>query len=266
MIKADLLIIDPQIDFCDPAGALYVKGADDDMKRLATLIDRTSDKLHDIHVTLDTHHLLDVAHPLYWKDTAGKHPAPFTIITEDDVKNGIWTTTIPSFQKRAADYVRTLAKNGRYPLCIWPPHCLIGSNGHRVYPEVFDALQGYENAHACFVNYVTKGSNLHTEHYSAIQADVPDPSDAGTWINTNLITTLESVDIIGVAGEASSHCVANSLRDVISNFKDSTYAKKIVLLTDAMSPVTGFEDLATKFFDDMRQLGVSFSTTKDFLA
>ena len=34
-MQTQLLIIDPQVDFCDPAGALSVAGADQDMKRLA---------------------------------------------------------------------------------------------------------------------------------------------------------------------------------------------------------------------------------------
>jgi nicotinamidase/pyrazinamidase len=115
------------------------------------------------------------------------------------------------------------------------------------------------------VEYVTKGSNPHTEHYSGLLADVPDPSDITTQLNKNLIDTLESVDIILVAGEASSHCVANSIRDLISNFQNFDCAKKIVILEDAMSPVGGFENLTTDFFNEMKSKGVSFSTTDKFL-
>ena len=109
--------------------------------------------------------------------------------------------------RRALTYVQTLAKNGRYPLCIWPPHCLIGSPGHAVMPELFAALLDWEQRFA-LVDYVTKGSNIWTEHYSAVQADVPDPADPGTQINTALIQTLLKADMIAVAGEAGSHCLA----------------------------------------------------------
>ena len=52
--RVELLIIDPQIDFCDPArGALYVPGAEHDMRRLAQMVVRLKDKIDDIHVTLD---------------------------------------------------------------------------------------------------------------------------------------------------------------------------------------------------------------------
>lgn len=266
MIKADLFIIDPQVDFCNPKGALYVKGAEDDMTRLAAMINRTRSKLHDIHVTMDTHHLLDVAHPLYWKNTAGVHPAPFTIITVKDVEQGVWIPTIPSFITRSLEYVKTLEKNGRYPLCIWPPHCLIGSEGHKVVPEVFAELTAWEEANISMVNYVTKGSNLFTEHYSGLLADVPDPSDESTQINSKLIKTLESVDMIAVAGEASSHCVANTIRDLVNNFSQAECAKKLIILEDAMSPVGTYENLAAAFFDEMKQKGVTFQKTTEFLA
>ena len=63
--RVHLLIIDPQHDFCDKSGALFVQGADEDMKvRLPKMITRLGAKLDDIHVTLDCHHLIDVAHPI----------------------------------------------------------------------------------------------------------------------------------------------------------------------------------------------------------
>jgi nicotinamidase/pyrazinamidase len=264
MKKVDLLIIDPQIDFCDPKGELYVKGADDDMKRLATMINRVSPKLNDIHVTMDTHHFVDVAHPIFWKNSAGKHPNPFTIISVDDVVNGTWVTTLPSLQKRATDYVKSLDANKRYPLCIWPPHCLIGSKGHGVYPAVFDALLKWEDEFA-MVDFVTKGSNPYTEHYSAVKADVPDPSDPGTQINTRLIKTLMEADIIAIAGEAGSHCTANTVRDIANEFGDDSYVKKMVLLEDCVSPVTGFENFQADFIKELSARGMEVAKSTDFL-
>ena len=41
MKQVHLLIIDPQNDFCSPdKGSLFVPGADQDMLRLATMVDR----------------------------------------------------------------------------------------------------------------------------------------------------------------------------------------------------------------------------------
>ncbi len=264
-MQLELLIIDPQIDFCDPQGALFVAGADRDITRLAALVRRLAPKLDDIHVTLDSHHFVDIAHPIFWKDGSGQAPTPFTIITATDVETGRWTTAQPGMHRRALAYVQALEKNGRYPLCIWPPHCLIGSTGHAVVPALFAALQDWEKRFA-MVDYVTKGSNPFTEHYSAIQADVPDPADPGTQINTALLQTLMRADLIAVAGEAGSHCLANTVRDIANNFGDDRLVSKIVLLTDATSPVTGFESFQDDFLREMTGRGMKLSTTTDFLA
>jgi nicotinamidase/pyrazinamidase len=263
-MRIELLIIDPQNDFCDPNGALFVVGADLDMKNLAAFIKTKKDKLDDIHSTLDSHHFVDIAHPVFWTDSQGKHPSPFTIITADEVNDGAWIARNPQFMSRAREYVNTLAANGRYPLCIWPPHCLIGSWGYGVYPDVFEALLGWEKDFA-MVDYVTKGSNFWTEHYSAVQADVPDPADPDTQLNQGLIQTLQNADMILLAGEARSHCLANTVRDIANNFGEDNI-KKMYLLEDCTSDVTGFEQMGKDFVTEMVARGMNLTTTKDILS
>jgi nicotinamidase-related amidase len=41
-MKLHLVVIDPQYDFCDPNGSLFVPEADNDMKRLAVMVERLS--------------------------------------------------------------------------------------------------------------------------------------------------------------------------------------------------------------------------------
>ncbi len=263
--KIHLVVIDPQVSFCSPTGELYVKGADDDMKRLAVMTKKLKRKLDDIHVTLDSHHLVHIAHPIFWKDNSGNNPNPFTIITAKDVRSSAWTTTKPGLFKRALNYVEQLEKNGRYPLCIWPPHCLIGTTGQTVYPEFNEALQEWCRDFAA-VDYVTKGSNILTEHYSAIVADVPDPNDPSTQMNVSFLNTINEADLVLLAGEARSHCLCNTATDAVNYFADDSLIKKLVLLTDATSDVTGFEHLGEKFVKDMVARGMQTTTTKDFLA
>jgi nicotinamidase/pyrazinamidase len=263
--KIDLVIIDPQIDFCEQGGALFVPGADSDMQRLAAMIRRTGKKLNDIHVTLDSHHAFDIAHPIFWKDSSGKNPAPFTQITTADISGGKYTTSLPGLSSKGEQYVQSLEKGGRYPLVIWPYHCLIGSRGHGVFPELYQVLLEWELSEMAQVDYVTKGSNIYTEHYSAVMADVPDPGDPSTQLNTRLIQTLEEADQIVFAGEAGSHCLANTVRDIANNFSNQKLIEKIVLLTDATSPVTGFEKLQDDFIREMKGRGMKTATTIDFL-
>jgi len=266
-MNIQLLIIDPQVDFMDGIcdGALAVPGAYDDMSRLAAMIERVTPKLADIHVTMDSHRLVDIAHPIWWMDATGKAPAPFTIIKVADVEAGIWQPRNPAFRKRSLDYVRQLEAQGNYPLCIWPPHCLIGTTGHAVHPELTRALRGWEEKRFGMVDYVTKGSNPWTEHYSAIQAEVPDPTDPSTSLNTQLLKAIQDADIIAIAGEALSHCVKSTVTDIANNIGDD-YVKKFVFLTDASSNVPGFENFGADFLSAMQARGMQLSTTATFLS
>lgn len=250
-----LLIIDPQNDFCDPErGALYVPGADADMKRLAALVDRIGPTLDAIHVTLDSHHLVDIAHPGFWRDAKGAPPAPFTSIAAADVEAGTWTTADPEARPRALAYLEALEEGGRYPHTIWPPHCLIGGPGHNVYPPLFEALGRWEAKHGKAVDYVIKGSNVWTEHFSAVRAEVPDPSDPGTEINRALVEALSTADRVLIAGEAGSHCVANTVRDLADALDR---AAGLVLIEDTVSPVTGFEGYQERFVDELTARGMA---------
>lgn len=261
-----LLVIDPQNDFMDqPGAALSVPGAMKDVERLAKMIARVGNKLSDVHVTLDSHHPIHVAHGIMWVDQNGNPPPPFTQITANDVRKGVWRARYPKWQDWQLSYVETLEANGRYVLIIWPQHCLIGSWGHNVQENLHKALTQWENDRFGMVNYVTKGSNYRTEHYSAVQADVPDPNDPTTLLNTALIDVLRDADEVGLTGEALSHCVANTGMDIVNNFGDENI-KKLTLLEDATSAIPGFETQTENFLKEMKKRGMKFSTTDKWLA
>ena len=270
-----LLLIDPQNDFASPNGSLFVPGSDQDMIKVGKLINRLSKKIDDIHVTLDSHRLLDIAHPLMHINSDGEHPSPFTIISSSDYDNGVWRCTNPNWQSRIVDYVHQLEVNGRYPLCIWPVHCRIAATtrlndgsefcGHAVVLPVSEALVKWEEDNFATVDYCVKGSNLFTENYSILKADVPDPSDPSTQLNTELLSVLQEADEIIIAGEALSHCVKSSIEDVANEFDDSSI-KKFILLEDCCSNVPGFEGLGRDFVKDMKARGMRTTTSTDYLA
>ncbi len=264
--RLHLLVIDPQNDFCDAAhGSLAVPGAAADMDRLAGMVDRLRDRLADIHITLDSHRKVDISHPIWWQDAAGRAPAPFTVITEDDMVAGRWTTRRPGAWERSRAYLASLAARGRYPHVVWPEHCLIGDEGHNVWPALAAAVHGWEDRFA-MADFVTKGSNPWTEHFSAVRAEVPDPADPTTQVNTALVATLQEADTVLLAGEALSHCLANTVRDIVDCFADPDMVRKLVLLTDATSPVAGFEDQGAAFLRELQALGMRTATTADVLA
>lgn len=264
-----LITIDPQNDFCiktgpgGETGALVVAGADADMTRLGGFITKNMRRISDISCTIDSHQVIHIAHPAFWVDSKGNRPDPFTIISEEDVKNGTWRAYNPRWQARALNYVAELKRNGRYELRIWPAHCLIGTWGHSIVPVVANALVKWEMDTFNRVNFVAKGSNLFTEHYSAVMADVPDDSDPSTKLNTGLIDTLSAADEIIITGEALSHCVANSIRDVAKQFGDDNI-KKFVFLEDTSSNVFGCEKLGQDFVKEMAAKGMRITNTRDW--
>lgn len=260
-----LIIIDPQNDFAHPDGSLFVPGADEDMKRLTAMVERIGHKLSAIHVTMDSHRKVDVSHPIWWKDSSGKHPDPFTAISASDLADGVWTTTKPGALKRTLQYLKDLEARHRYPHVIWPEHCKIGGWGHNVVEKLWAALGEWEEGYR-LIDYVTKGSNPWTEHFSGVMAEVPDPKDPTTQLNTHLMEVLEKADMTVWSGEARSHCLANTVRDVASNFSDPTLIERMHLLTDSCSDVPSFEQLGEDFIKDMVAKGMKLTTTSEFLS
>jgi nicotinamidase/pyrazinamidase len=243
---------------------LCVEGGQANMDNLASMFKKHHKKIKDIHATLDSHQTIHIATPVGWVDKDGNHPNPFTIISLDEVKAGTWRATKPSLQAKFEGYVAALAANGRYPLCIWPPHCIIGTEGHNVYQPLREALAEWE-LDFNVVDFVTKGSNPFTEHYSAVQADVIDHADPNTQLNMPLIKNIsdDSVSYILIGGLALNFCVANTIIDTANNISADA-VKKFVLLEDATSPVKGFEHLTDSFLTEMKSRGMQISDTKNF--
>jgi len=277
--KIELLVIDPQNDFCDLpeayrpidpisgqrlAPALPVAGAHADMQRTADLIRRGSEGLTGIAVTLDSHHRFDIAHPTFWQTGTGETVSPFTPITAAQVRAGDFKPRDPAALPRTLAYLDALEARGRYTLMVWPVHCEIGSWGHDVHADVRAAYNAWEEERLAVVEKINKGSNPWTEHYSAVQAEVPDDGDPDTQLNRALIARLDAADTILITGEASSHCVKATTEHIVQNLP-SGRADRVVLVTDCMSPVGGFEAQHAAFLADMRARGVQLATAADVL-
>lgn len=242
-------------------GSLAVPGADKDMERLAEMVKKHGNGIDDIQITMDSHYRVHIAHPRVWVNPSGKHPDPFTPISVEDVEQGKWRAFNGSFQSRYLEYVQTLEKNSRYGLMIWPEHCIIGSPGQCIFPVFLDAVAEWEARFFAIAPRTTKGSNPFTEHYSAVKADVEDSADSKTRLNTKLIDTLKEFDVIPTGGEALSHCLANTLRDVFKEFGEDQ-VKKFVLLTDACSNVPNCEKMGEDFVNEFTVAPYNMRTAK----
>ena len=250
-----LLIVDPQNSFCDPQGELFVSGADRDMERLSTFIKTHGHLFSRIVVTMDSHNRVHIAHPIWWVDKEGNHPAPFTPITQSDVASGEWMAANTHEQAWAEHYVRECGTH-----MIWPPHCIMGTKGHQIYAPLEAALSTWADTHHDLV-LKPKGNARNTEHFSIFSPKVSRENDPSTAFDTALLENLDTFDEIYVAGEASSHCVADSVRDLV--VARPAMATKVTLLRDAMSPVTDFEGFANSFFAEMEKAGVRCAKTTD---
>ena len=276
--ETQLLIIDPQNDFCDLpenwqprspvteqviAPSLPVAGAHADMQRLASWIASQGEKLGQITLTLDSHQSYDIAHPAFWQQRDGSAVTPFTQITAAQVRAGDFAPRNAAEQARTLQYLDQLEAQGSYTLMVWPLHCEIGSWGHGVHASVLTACRQWQDLQHRAVRHVFKGMNPWTEHYSAIRAEVPDAQDPETGLNTALLTQLRASRQLVIAGEASSHCVRATTEHIVDNWGGDDFSR-IVLLTDCMSPVGGFEAAHTAFLQRMHAIGVRCETSASF--
>jgi len=278
MANIQLLIIDPQNDFCDlPADecprlpgcnnqrrtpALPVSGAHADMLRIAAFIEQGGDGLDAITVTLDAHQRIDIAHPGFWQQGNGAPVGAFTRAMAADVRAGRILPRNAAALPRVLAYLDALEAAGRYSHMIWPVHCEIGSWGQNIHDAVRTACNRWEDKRGANVARICKGSNPWTEHYSALKAEVPDADDASTQLNAALIERLQQADHLLIAGEAGSHCVKASAEDLVEHLSPG----KLVLLADCMSPVSGFERQHADFVDEMRARGARIANSSEILA
>lgn len=253
-----LLIIDAQYDFCNQNGALFVQGADADMKRLACWIKKYSDLIDNITLTMDSHPVNDISHPSFWAGKDGNFPNPFTPITLKDIDEGIWNPRF--FRDEAVNYIRELEKQGEFGHFIWPYHCLTGSQGAAIENNIMEAVTEW-----CLKgnNYQveTKGTYPLSEHFGIFRANVPVTKHPETLINQRLINNLNNYSNIFLAGEAKSHCVANSLKQVIEIAPD--LANKFIILEDCMSDVAGLGFMGEPVYNKAKEIGIRFAKSID---
>lgn len=251
-----LLLVDVQNTFCLPDFELYVggrtgTGAVDDNRRLAAFIYRNLGRLTEITATLDTHQVMQIFHAIYLIDADGNHPAPYTLVSSTEILEGRWRFN-PAIahsldisqeygQEQLAYYVQQLEARQKYALTIWPYHSILGGIGHAMVPLIEEAVFFHTIARKAQTDFIVKGANPFTESYSAIGPEVLEDA-AGKQIarkNDKIIRLVEQFDVVVVAGQAKSHCVAWTVEDLLNDitFREPALAHKVYLLDDCSSPV-----------------------------
>ncbi|MEK7584462.1 MAG: nicotinamidase [Patescibacteria group bacterium] len=268
--RLHLLLIDVQKDFCYPEGTLYVggrsgKGAIEDNVRISEFIYRELPKISEITTTFDTHFAYQIFFPWFWVDRDGKSLSQHTMIRihdngrrlvnilpdgtvlKDDVKpnpaiaSWVCEGNYTWLEKQAFFYCQELAKGGKYTLYLWPPHCILGSDGHALSGVVHEARQFHSFVRGNQSWGEVKGTHPLTENYSVLSPEVLMRWDGKPLAqkNARFIKTLLSEGAVVIAGQAASHCVRSSIDDLLGEIlaKDPELAKKVYIMQDCMSSV-----------------------------
>jgi len=277
-----VLAIDCQVTFCMPGASLFVPGAVEDGERAIEWMYRNLDRLTSLFFTLDTHSMFQIFHPAAWVDPEGRHPAPFTVITAAEVRRGRWIPLLrpesfPDFTAACVEYCDALEAGGRYVLTIWPYHALLGGISHSLVPALHEAALFHAAARRTDAVFELKGRSPVTESYSALAPEVRrlQGVDVGVF-NARLFDTLLAHDRVYVFGQAKSHCVLFTLRDILREChrRDAALLDRIWILEDAMSPVApppldplpealDFPRVADRAMAEMAAAGMHLTRTAD---
>ncbi|KAB2898325.1 MAG: isochorismatase family protein [Kofleriaceae bacterium] len=256
--RVHLLLIDVQKDFCFPEGSLYVAGrsgtgAIDDSRRLAELVYRNLGVITDLTTTMDTHFAYQIFFPAFWVDQADQPLTAHRVITSDEIARGevrpnpavakwLCGGNYAWLCKQVRFYCDELEKAGKYQLYLWPPHCLLGSDGHALAGVVHAARLFHAFARGAQSWVEVKGGNPLTENYSVLRPEVLARWDGAPLAqrNTQFVKTLLGADAVVIAGQAASHCVKSTIDDLLDEIVafDAALAKKVYVVTDCMSAVT----------------------------
>jgi nicotinamidase-related amidase len=250
-----LLAVDVQNTFCIPGFELFIAGrsgigAVDDNRRLCEFVYRNLGAITQVFPSLDTHRAMQVFHAIWLVDERGDHPAPYTLVSAEDVEAGRWRVNFAVADALGIDrdyaerhllhYTRRLAEGGKYDLTIWPYHAMLGGIGHALVSAVEDAIFFHTIARHSQPEFQVKGDNPLTEHYSMLGPEVTEGPDGDVLGEANrpLIEKLLEFDAVIVAGQAKSHCLAWTIDDLLEEEqRGEQLAERTYLLEDCTSPV-----------------------------
>jgi nicotinamidase-related amidase len=285
-----LLAVDVQNTFCLPDFELFVAGrsgraAVDDTRRLCEFLYRNLGTITQVFPSLDTHRAMQVFHAIWLVDEQGRRPPPYELVSAEEVAAGRWHVDEavaaalgidPDYAERhLAHYTRTLAEGGKYELTIWPYHALLGGIGHALVSAFEEAVFFHGVARHSGAEFLVKGEEPLTEHYSMLGPEVTEGPDGDVLgaKNRELIGALLEFDAVVVAGQAKSHCLAWTIDDLLEDddVQERRLAERTYLLEDCSSPVVvpgvvDYTDAADAAFERYRDAGMNVVRSTDPIA
>ena len=268
--RVALLVVDGQWDFVSPLGGLPVPGAIGDMQRLLNnFFYPNFGDITSVYASEDDHPLFSITFPTWWRDRNGQPPSftEPTPITYAEIKSGLWKPIIDPIW--SIQYSKKLEEQAKRTLMIWTLHCLQGTTGQALIPALSEAIMFHSAARSSHATIITKGKSPRTDHYGIFAAEIPDPRDPTTQLNTTVLEAIANHDLIYVAGEAKSHCVLETMAQLVGYFGKNhpETIKKIRFLMDCTSsvkhPAVDFDAIANAELDKMVAQGVVLVNSTD---
>ncbi|KAL4912772.1 Isochorismatase-like protein [Aspergillus aurantiobrunneus] len=181
-MKAALIVVDMQEDFCPPSGSLAVQGARDLAPTINSLL---------AHPGFAVRVASQDYHPPDHISFATNHPSPNNRPFECSI-----TMTNPAPGKEAETKQQTL----------WPVHCVQQTSGADIIPELDTSN---------IELFVKKGMHARVEMYSAFADAFGNHDAAIVSVNANLRSFLTDRDVtdVFVVGVAGDFCVKHTALD-----------------------------------------------------
>ena len=255
-----------------PYGSLSVPGSKDDIERFTRFIYDNFEKITRVMLSVDTHYPQQIFHRMMWRDQDGKPVSPFTLITPDDIQQGKYRF-VGGNPKKAKDCIDALAAAGKGGVFIWPDHCIIGTAGWNLEAQLMQMVTFHSAARNVDPIIVFKGTDRYSEMYGILEPEY----------NPNGIVTKQIIDAIAsfdpqsgdlkdmkwdkiiIGGEAGSHCLLESTRQILQRFKGHPeIIQRVYILEDCTSPVTGFEQQMKDAFDEFKRQGANIVKSTEF--
>ena len=231
-VRTTLLCVDMQRDFME-GGPLGVAGSLRDTERLTRFIYKNMTKITEIAASLDTHSPRQIFHQCWWRGADGQMPAPFTVITAKDVKEGRWR---PLYEKeKSEEYLEYLETGGQKQLVIWPYHCIAGTAGFALENQFSNMIHFFSAAREAGLKKIVKGTLPATEFYGIVS---PEYDPGGSYANRELLDDLKRCDKLIIAGEARDYCVAQSVLQICEAMEKEKKRPEIFIMEDCMSCVS----------------------------
>lgn len=272
-VKVLLVGIDFQYCFMENVGSLGVGGSRADVRRTIEWLYNNWEKVTRVMVSADDHTMQQIFFPCWWSDKKGNEPDAYTIISYEDVKNGIW---IPNYDKLINDernpgklvsyceeYLRHLEEGGQQQLQIWPYHATSLTFDSNIEAELSAMVYYHARCRQSDPYIARKGTDPWTEMYSLIK---PEWSLDG-YINNPVLAEMCKYDIVIFTGEAASHCAGLSALHSVQELRarGNTHTR-FVVFKDCMSPIGTYEEFTQNLYKKLEsEYGVLVTDSTGFM-